>query len=204
MRLRVCACVICAQVTVWCNNDYLGMGQHATVLSAMTEAVARSGAGAGGTRNISGTTAYHTALERELATVHGKERALLFTSGYVANDTSIATLVGLLPGCVVFSDALNHASLIEGVRHSKAPKHVFRHNDIRHLEQLLAATPKHLPKLIVFESVRMHALCDRPRSVVCSSRCMLTAALLTLLTAVLLCMLCDTTGLFDGRRHRSD
>ncbi len=141
------------EVTVWCNNDYLGMGQHPIVVSAMQNAITKSGAGAGGTRNISGTTAYHTELESELASVHGKERALCFTSGYVANDATLSTLASLLPGVVFFSDALNHASLIEGIRHSRAPKHVFRHNDLAHLEECLKKVDRSAPKIIVFESV---------------------------------------------------
>jgi len=142
------------EVTVWCNNDYLGMGQHPKVIAAMTNAIMESGAGAGGTRNISGTSKYHTQLEKTLARVHEKESALVFTSGYVANDATIATLCKLLgPNTHIFSDALNHASLIEGIRHSGMKRSVFRHNDVAHLEQLMAAADPAAPKLIVFESV---------------------------------------------------
>jgi 5-aminolevulinate synthase len=141
------------RITVWCGNDYLGMGQNPAVLDAMKQAVDRAGAGSGGTRNISGTTHYHVELEQELADLHGKPAALLFTSAYNANEAALATLPKLLPGLIIFSDALNHASMIEGVRHGRCEKHVWRHNDLAHLEELLAAAPADTPKLIAFESV---------------------------------------------------
>ncbi|KAF0186420.1 MAG: 5-aminolevulinate synthase [Hyphomonadaceae bacterium] len=140
-------------VVVWCSNDYLGQGQNPLVLEAMHEALEDVGAGAGGTRNISGTTNYHVELERELAGLHEKESALLFTSGYVANDATLATLSRILPGCIVYSDASNHASMIEGIRRSGCEKRVFRHNDVAHLRALLENSPASAPKLIAFESV---------------------------------------------------
>ena len=141
------------EVTVWCANDYLGMGQHAVVRDAMKQAIDSMGAGAGGTRNISGTHHKITALEATLAELHAKEAALVFTSGYVANEAALSTLGALLPDCVIFSDADNHASIIHGIRQSNAEKKIFRHNDVDHLAKLLAATDPRRAKLIVFESV---------------------------------------------------
>ncbi len=141
------------EIAVWCGNDYLGMGQHPVVLEAMKTAVDTAGAGSGGTRNISGTTVYHQELEAEIADLHSKERAIVFTSAYNANEATLSVLPRLFPGLTILSDELNHASMIEGIRHGNCSKKIFRHNDVAHLRELLEELPKDAPKLIAFESI---------------------------------------------------
>src|ERR1700758_5170647 len=141
------------RVTVWCSNDYLGMGQHPDVRAAMHKTIDLSGAGTGGTRNISGTNRQHVALETELADLHGKEAALIFTSGWISNLAALGTLGRLMPGCAVFSDALNHNSMIEGIRRSGAERFIFRHNDVAHLDELMSGVDAARPKIVAFESV---------------------------------------------------
>ncbi|WP_300304721.1 5-aminolevulinate synthase [Ferrovibrio sp.] len=157
-----------AKITIWCSNDYLGMGQHPAVIEALQQGAAQFGAGAGGTRNISGNSHAVVELEAELADLHGKEAALAFMSGYIANQTSLSTLAKLLPGCIILSDADNHNSMIEGIRQSGCERLIFRHNDVAHLEELLKGLPAERPKLVAFESVYsmdgdiapIHAICD--------------------------------------------
>ncbi|WP_424986839.1 5-aminolevulinate synthase [Microbulbifer sp. S227A] len=157
-----------ADISVWCGNDYLGMGQNPVVLDAMKAAIDDAGAGSGGTRNISGTTVFHKRLEAELADLHGKESALLFTSAYIANDATLSTLPKLFPGLIIYSDELNHASMIEGVRRNGGAKRIFRHNDVAHLRELLEADDPDAPKVIAFESIYsmdgdfgpIEAICD--------------------------------------------
>jgi len=140
-------------IVVWCSNDYLGMGQHPDVIKAMKDAIDKVGTGSGGTRNISGTHHYHVMLENELADLHGKEAGLLFTSGYISNEASISTIAKLMPGCIIYSDELNHASMINGVLGGKCEKRIFKHNSVDHLEELIKADDPEKPKIVLFESV---------------------------------------------------
>ncbi len=144
---------VSSDVTIWCSNDYLGMGQNNHVIEAFVNAAKAVGAGAGGTRNISGTSNYHVELEKEISEFHNKESALIFTSGYIANECALSTLAKFLPNCVVFSDEKNHASMIEGIKNGKSDKHIFKHNDLNHLETLLKETDSNQPKIVAFESV---------------------------------------------------
>ncbi|MEK9638885.1 MAG: 5-aminolevulinate synthase, partial [Pelagibacteraceae bacterium] len=144
---------VSSDVTIWCSNDYLGMGQNNHVIEAFVNAAKAVGAGAGGTRNISGTSNYHVELEKEISEFHNKESALIFTSGYIANECALSTLAKFLPNCVVFSDEKNHASMIEGIKNGKSDKHIFKHNDLNHLETLLKETNPNQPKIVAFESV---------------------------------------------------
>ncbi|WP_374308039.1 5-aminolevulinate synthase [Dongia sp.] len=194
------------EVTIWCSNDYLGQGQDQSVMAAMQDVIARTGAGAGGTRNISGNSHELVALEHELAAWHEKEAALTFTSGFVANEAALSVLARQLPGCIVFSDAANHASMIAGIRNSRAEYHVFRHNDVAHLRELLAAAPVDRPKLIAFESVYSMDGDIAPISAICEAAAAFGA--LTYLDEVHAVGLYGATGAGvaarEGLSHRLD